>query len=319
MTPAKEIRNVAASVRQRLLNLARERGVDFTFVLARYAGERFLYRLGTSSEVDRFTLKGASLLLLWAGTELRPTRDVDLLGFGSPDHDAVREAIATVCKVEAVDDGLVFDANSIRVTSIREDQEYGGVRAKFEAYLGNARIALQVDIGFGDVITPQRMQAEYPTLLEVPAPTIWTYPRETFVAEKFEAMVRFGSTNSRMRDFWDVAAVARRFVFAGESLAEAIVETFERRGSSIVDLPASLRPAFYQDRDRVQRWEAFQRTVSGESDVPSGFDTVGEIVRGFLSPIRDALARSEAFTQEWVPPGSWRPRFSTREGEGQGV
>ncbi|HEX9775102.1 MAG TPA: nucleotidyl transferase AbiEii/AbiGii toxin family protein [Actinomycetota bacterium] len=314
MTP-REVRNVAASVRQRLLDRAREHGFDFNFVLARYAAERFLYRLGTSSEVDRFTLKGASLLLLWAGTELRPTRDVDLLGSGPADHAAVGEAIARICGVESPDDGLVFDTDSIRVVDIRDDQEYDGVRVKLVAFLDKARIPVQVDIGFGDAITPQREQAQYPTLLDAPAPIVWTYPRETFVAEKFEAMVRFGATNSRMKDFWDVAAVAGRFAFAGETLAEAVAQTFERRGSSIMDLPVALRPAFYQERERVQRWEAFQQTVSDQTDVPARFDAVGEIVRAFLGPVRESVAQDSPLTSEWPAGGSWLPTVS-RTGEG---
>lgn len=312
MTPAREIRNVPASVRQRLLNLALERGLDFGFVLARYAGERFLYRLGTSSEVDRFTLKGASLLLLWAGTELRPTRDVDLLGIGPADHDAVRKAMTTVCEVASEDDGLIFDPQTIRIDDIREDQEYGGVRVRFVANLGDARIPVQVDIGFGDAITPQREQAEYPTLLDVPAPTIWIYPRETFVAEKFEAMARFGATNSRMRDFWDVAAVAGRFEFEGELLTEAVAETFARRGSSLRNLPEALRPAFYRDNQRIRLWEAFQRNVSHEADVPSRFDAVGEIVRAFLGPTRESVIGDSPLNRTWRAGGPWQPSSANR-------
>ena len=188
--------NYAASVHQRLLTLARERHADFNHVLQRYAVERFLYRLSVSGEVDAFTLKGASLFLLWTGREFRPTRDVDLLGAGPPDPTEVRARIVRICAEPCVDDGLVFDTESIRIEDIREGLEYGGIRIRLRAELGQARIPLQADVGFGDAITPERQEADYPTLLELPSPHIWTYPKETFVAEKFESIVRLGPANS---------------------------------------------------------------------------------------------------------------------------
>lgn len=254
MTPSKEGRNVAASVHQRLLNRAREQGVDFNLVLQRYAIERFLYRLGLSSEVDRFTLKGATLFLVWAGQAFRPTRDVDLLGTGPEDHAAIRRAMEAICAVQFPEDGVVFDPAGTRVDDIRDEQEYGGVRVRLQGNLGQARLALQVDIGFGDTITPGREEQDYPTLLDHPAPRLWAYPRETFVAEKFEAMVRLGRPNSRVKDFWDVAALARRFAFDGETLRSAIDETFRRRRTPLGDKrPEALRPAFYEDSMRARR------------------------------------------------------------------
>ena len=224
--------DVVASVRQRLMNLRQQSGEDYNALLTQYAIERFLYRLGISPEVDRFTLKGAALFLVWVGEELRATRDVDLLGTGDGDHGAVRAAIAVICAVPCPEDGLVFDPESIRVQAIRDEQEYGGVRVRLRATLSPAVLPLQVDIGFGDAITPEREEAAYPTLLDQPVPRLWTYPRETFVAEKFEAMVRLGPTNTRMKDFWDVAALAARFDFDGETLRTALDETFQRRGTA---------------------------------------------------------------------------------------
>ena len=156
-----------------------------------------------SSEVDRFTLKGATLFLVWAGKEFRATRDVDLLGPGEGDHVAVRASVTAICAIADPADGLRFDPETIRIDDIRDEQDYGGVRVKLVARLGTARIPLQVDIGFGDVIYPGRQEADYPTLLDHAAPHLWTYPRETTIAEKFEAMVRLGAANSRMKDFWD--------------------------------------------------------------------------------------------------------------------
>lgn len=303
--------NFAASVHQRLLNLARARSAEFNLMLQRYMGERFLFRLAVSSEVDRFTLKGAALFLVWAGTELRATMDVDLLAAAPADHQALRRSFETICAVACDEDGLFFDPASIQIADIREDREYGGVRVKLRATLGRAVLPLQVDIGFGDVITPERQEATYPTLLGHPAPRLWTYPRETSVAEKFETMVRRGPANSRMRDFWDVAALARHFAFDGETLSSAIEETFRRRGTPLGgELPDALRPAFYDDANRIKQWEAFQRNVGAAIDAPTRFGEAGEIVRAFLGPIRESLATGEPFTQAWPAGGPWRPAAS---------
>jgi hypothetical protein len=312
--------NFAASVHQRLLNLARARRADFNLMLQRYVGERFLFRLGVSSEVDHFVLKGAALFLVWAGTEFRATRDVDLLASAPADHQTLRRSFEAICAVTCVEDGLSFDPASIQIADIREDQEYGGVRVKLRATLGNAVLPLQVDIGFGDVITPEREEASYPTLLGHPAPRLWTYPRETSVAEKFETMVRRGPANTRMRDFWDVAALAQHFAFDGETLSSAIEETFRRRGTPLGgELPDALRPAFYEDVDRIKQWEAFQRNVGATIDAPTRSSEAGEIVRAFLSPIRESLLRDEPFTQAWSAGGPWQPRGQRIPGGAGGV
>lgn len=312
----RELRNVPQSVHQRLKNLAREQGVELNRLLERYVGERFLYRLGVSAEVDRFTLKGAALFLVWAGEELRATRDVDLLGAGDGDHEAIRAAMAAVCAVPCPEDGLAFDPESIRVQVIRDVQEHGGVRVRLRASLGPAVLPLQVDIGFGDAITPEREESAYPTLLDQPVPRLWTYPRETFVAEKFEAMVRLGPTNTRMKDFWDVAALAARFDFDGETLRTALDETFQRRGTTHTEeLPDALRPAFYQDAGRAGYWQAFLRKA-GAGVTPADFNAVGERVRAFLGPVRESLIRGEAFTRTWPAGGPWQAEPRVR-GEGQ--
>lgn len=313
MTP--ELRNVPQSVHQRLKNLAREQGTELNRLLERYAGERFLYRLGISPEVDRFTLKGAALFLIWAGEELRATRDVDLLGTGDDDHEAIRAAITTVCAVPCPEDGLVFDPESIRVQAIRDEQEYGGVRVRLQATLGPAVLPLQVDIGFGDVITPERAEAAYPTLLDQPVPRLWTYPRETFVAEKFEAMVRLGPTNTRMKDFWDVAVLAERFDFDGETLRTALHETFQRRGTPHTEeLPDALRPVFYQDARRAEYWQAFLRKA-GAAVTPADFNAVGERVRAFVGPIRESLVQGAGFTRMWPAGGPWQAEGRIRREE----
>ena len=221
MTPRGKIRDVPASIRQRLLNLTREQGIRFEGVLQRYAAERFLYRLSVSGEVNRFTLKGAALFRVWTRQEMRPTRDIDFLAVGPEDHAAIRAALAAVCAIPCPEDDVVFDPATMRIANIREEQPYGGVRARIRGRLGQRRLALQIDIGFGDVVTPGREEQDYPTLLDLPAPRLWTYPRETVVAEKLEAMVSRDETNSRVKDLWDVACLARRFAFDGETLRTA--------------------------------------------------------------------------------------------------
>lgn len=307
MTRKGEPRDVAASVRQRLLNIAQERSVDFNLILQRYLGERFLYRVGLSSEVDRFTLKGAALFLVWAGREFRATRDIDLLGSPPEDPAAIRQSVEEICAVRCPEDGIHFDPVTIRVADIREEQPDGGIRVKLRASLGTAVLPLQVDVGFGDVITPERQVSEYPTLLDHPAPRVWAYPRETFVAEKFEAMMRLGPVNTRMKDFWDVAALARQFSFDGETLRTAIDGTLRCRGTALTgELPPPLRPDFYQDPARIQQWNAFQERASSAIEAPSRFDEVGEQVREFLGAIRESLVNGEPFLRVWPEGGPWQ-------------
>ena len=318
MTDTIEIKNVTASVHQKLKNWTKAHNADFYLVLQRYAAERFLYRLSVSSEVDRFTLKGAALFLVWAGNEFRATRDVDLLGTGAEDHAAIREAMTAICLIEDPHDGLDFDASSIRVAEIRHEQGYGGVRVKIEVRLGQAKISLQVDIGFGDIIHPGREEAEYPTLLDHAAPRIWIYPRETTIAEKFEAMVSLGVSNSRMKDFWDVVALAQEFEFDGETLRTAIDETFRRRGTPIGEtVPEALRPAFYQNEKRTEMWGTFRQKSGLQLEVPAAFAAVGERVIAFLAPVRESLASDEGFDRVWPKGGPWQTGYG-QGGYGEG-
>ncbi len=317
---AREVSNVPASVRQRLLNLSRERNTEFNRVLERYVAERFLYRLGLSPEVDRFTLKGAALFLIWTGREVRPTRDVDFLGSGPDNPVSLRAAIEAICAVPLPDDGLSFDSASIRIESIRDEQDYGGQRVRLRASLGKATVPLQVDIGFGDVVTPERVEADYPTLLDHPAPRIWTYPRETVVAEKFEAMLSLGAGNSRLKDFWDVAMLAELFAFDGDTLRTAIDETLRRRKTALTrEIPDALRPTFYENAARIEQWQAFIRKGGAGLTGPTSFGEVGESVRVFLGPVRESLVRGEEFARSWDVGGPWRVTGSkTSEGETDG-
>ena len=299
-------RNLAASIHRRLLNGARERGEDPQFILQRYAAERFLYRLGLSQHRDQFVLKGAMLFALWGGSVYR------LTGFGSDEIGAVLDRIRDICTVVAPDDGMSFDATTLRAEPIREEVEYGGVRIVFEARLGSAQVRMQVDVGFGNAIEPRAVEADYPTLLDAPAPRIRAYPHQAVVAEKLHAMVVLGERNSRYKDFYDLYVLSRQFPFDGSSLARAISATFERRSTPIdAAVPAALAPRFYSDGPRAEQWRAYL-TRNALPGAPADFGAVGEDLQTFLVPPWRALVDGGAFMGTWPPAGPWRAQGSAR-------
>lgn len=295
-TPPKD---VGASVRARLLHLARERGEDFQLVLTRYANERLLFRIATSEHGQRFVLKGAALFTLWTGKPHRATRDLDLLGFGDPGEEHVREVFAEVLALGVPDDGVRFDLGTLSVGLIREEQEYGGVRVELLARLTNAHVRLQVDVGFGDAITPEASVVEFPPLLDFPAPRLRAYPRETVVAEKLEAMVQLGVANSRMKDFYDLAVLARDFDFEGELLTRAIRATFARRKTPLpTTTPVALTAAFAEDPTKKTQWSGFVRKAAAR-DTGTLIETIAA-VRAFVE--KPLLAAANVTP----PPGPWR-------------
>lgn len=301
-------RNVPASVRQCLTNRARERGEDVDLVFIRYALERLLYRLGTSDHRDRFILKGALLFILWAGEPYRATRDLDLLGFGERDIEELATTFRALCDTPVEeDDGLEFTAESVRVEPMRDEEGYPGARVRLQARLAGARLSVQVDIGFGDAVTPKAEEIEYPSLLALPAPRIRAYPRETVVAEKYEAIVSLGMLNSRMKDFYDLWVLASSFPFDGKTLAAAVRATFDRRGTALPEAtPVGLSGEFAGDRSKQQQWQAFQRRGRPALPPPALADVVGSI-RDFLVPPTEALRQGETFDQQWPEGGPWRP------------
>jgi hypothetical protein len=275
-------------------------------ILERYGAERFLFRLGESAEQGRFVLKGAMLFQLWAEQEFRSTRDVDLLAHGSTDHASIRQCIESICAVECPEDGVRFDPATITLTDILHEHEHGGVRVRLKAWLGTARIDLQVDVGSGDVVTPCSVKQTYPTLLDQPAPHLSTYPRETFIAEKLEAIVRFGPKNTRMKDFWDVAAIARCFEFEGELLRTAAAATFQCRRTALTEsTPAALTCGFYDDAGRITQWKRFRTQVQPVGPAPEAFRDVGELVREFLGPVFHSVKHDEPLVKRWVPANGW--------------
>lgn len=302
-----QIRNFPASVHQRLLNLARERGENFNRILQRYAAERFLYRLSISPLVDEFTLKGAALYRVWSGQEMRPTNDVDFLASLHHDREEIDAALAVICNASCTEDGVVFESTTIRTGDIRQGQEHGGMRVQVGGTLGQARLHLQVDVGFGDVITPEREQQDYPTLLDLPVPRLWTYPRETLVSEKFEAMVSLGARNTRVKDLWDIACMARLFSFDGEVLRTAVEETFRRRRTRLGEgRPLALLPSYYEDPGRTQRWKVLRREMGPGLDRPVGLVDAGDEIRRFLGPVSDSLTEETPFTRRWPASGPWQ-------------
>lgn len=250
--------DLAASVRARLLNIAKAEQTDFNSVLVRYALERFLYRLGHSAHADHFVLKGAMLFNLWYAMPHRPTRDVDLLGFGPSDLGAIAQAFREIVAV-AAQDGIVFDATSVRVEEIRKNAGYAGARVIVSAGLARARCKTQIDVGFGDAVTPGPVDAVYPVLLaDFAAPRLRTYPVYTVVAEKLHAMVLLGMTNSRLKDYLDLSVLLEREVLDPATLATAIAATFTRCGTALpTALPIGLSDEFANDQSRQASWAAF--------------------------------------------------------------
>ena len=283
----KEIANVGASVRARLQNLSRETERSFEQLLVAYAHERLLYRLSVSEFVERFVLKGAMLLTAWFTEPHRATRDLDLLGFGDPGSEAMLEAFRAILADE-VDDGVQFDLHALRVDRIREELEYGGLRLRTTASIAGARVAVTVDIGFGDATEPGAEVMDYPTMLDFPAPRIRAYSRETVIAEKFQAMVMFGRANSRMKDFYDIWLISRSGQIDDNRLALAIAATFARRETEIpIEVPDGLTLAFAEDEQKQRQWTAFVREVTLK---PGSLVEVIETLREFLMPHAKAAA-----------------------------
>jgi hypothetical protein len=277
----------AASIHARLLVKARERGEEFEAVLNRYGIERFLYRLSMAPVRDTLWLKGALLFDLWFDVPHRPTRDADFLGFGPPDAATLEAALREACAI-AAEDGMTFDSNSIRIAAIREEARYGGVRVRLLGYLGKARCTLQLDVGYGDAVTPGAQDAIYPTLLDdLPAPRLRVYPRETVVAEKLEAIVTLGMTNSRMKDYFDLRALAREGAIDPATLVRAIAATFARRGTPLpAELPLGLSDEFAEDRTKLAQWSGF--LIKNRLQAPPLAVVVREIRTFVEEPLRAA-------------------------------
>lgn len=292
------MKNPAASIRARLLNLSRERGEPLDSLMEQYATGRFLYRLAKSDYRDRFVLKGAQLFRVWGAEQHRPTRDLDLLGFGDPSEDAIRSVFTELVQMPVEPaDGLEW--REIKTGPIRDDLAYGGVRAVLTVHLAGAHLSLQIDVGFGDAITPQAAEADWQDLLGFPAARLLIYPHETVVAEKLEAAVSLGLDNSRMKDFFDLYWLSQHQAFEGDLLVKATQATFERRETPIPkDPPIALTDLFANDSSKTLQWNAFRR--KGKLAAPELPEVMARLSE-FLLP----LLSGEAQGGIWQPESAW--------------
>lgn len=304
-------RNLAASAHQRLLNHSVAHKQDFQVVLTQYAFERLLHRLEHSPHSGDFVLKGALLFLVWSGEQYRPTRDMDLASKKIRTNEELRSIFCNICEVVVDDDGLVFHKNSVNVEPIRDDNEYGGMRATLLVTLGQARIPVQIDIGFADAITPAAVVQTFPALLDGPPPHISMYPPETAIAEKVHTLTVRGILNSRMKDYYDIWALSQTFEFEGAVLSRAIAATFQRRKTAIPDaIPIGLSDEFSADTAKKKQWTAFVRRMHlnvTECDLKS----VVSIMRSFLMPPCLSAAAGQDFCQRWKKTGPWIPESAS--------
>lgn len=302
----KSIKDMSASVRGRLLNLAKSTGRDFQEITIRYAVERFLARLAESEHRDRFILKGAMLYIPWKLDDKRTTMDLDLLGFGSPDRDNLILVFRAICEVEIEDDGLRFDGKSVTARAIREEAIYDGVRMMVNVALGAMRIRLQVDVGFGDHIVPEPECSEFPALLAEHGPVVRVYSPETVIAEKFHAMAVLGMANSRMKDYFDIWMLSRNFTINGAILGAAIEQTFAKRQTSLPKTePTGLSEEFSSNEQKQRQWDGFLRRQRRLDSAP-GLPVIVEANRGFLVPIVTSIATDEEFKLTWSPDQGWK-------------
>lgn len=296
--------NIGASIRDRLLNKARAEKLDFNLLLTRYALERMLYRLSISEQRDQFLLKGALLFDLWFDVPHRPTHDADFLGFGSAEIPHLEEVFRSICRIE-VEDGIVFQPDSVKAAEIRKEANYAGVRLTLMGLLDSARCPIQVDVGFGDAVVPGPEEVRYPIILPgMPEPQLRVYPRYTVVAEKLEALTSLGMLNSRMKDFFDLWILAKHADFDGSLLTQAVAATFERRRTVFpIGPPIGLSDEFINDAQKEKQWLAFLRKNALDS-MPLA--TVINDLRIFLLPVLASASTNSRLDLLWSASEGWR-------------
>jgi hypothetical protein len=298
------------SIQARIVRHAKSVGIEPTLMFSRYGLERFLYRLSKSAHAERFVLKGALMMLVWAGETVRATRDADLLGSGELTPDELGRMFREIAVVPSTpDDGVVFLSETVAITPIREADQFGGERVRLAGRLGSVKLSLQVDVGIGDVVYPPPEWLEYPSLLDVPRPMLRTYQPETAIAEKLHAIVELGEANSRMKDYFDIAELARIREFEGEVLSAAVRGTFDGRKTAIPASPVGLTSRFGRDSQKLRQWEAF--VSKDRIDASRKFEAWVHRVALFAGPVLMALYRGEELRGRWPAGGPWR----TAEGE----
>ena len=302
----KDIINMQASVRAQLQNKAKETNRPFAEMLQYYGMERFLYRLGKSQYANQFILKGALMFTVWNIPQRRTTLDIDFLARFDNQIDSIEKVIKDICKVKVVSDGLVFDSETVKGMRIKENADYEGVRVKFVGFLERARIPIQMDIGFGDIVYPRPKIFDYPVILDLPKPHLKGYPPESVVSEKFEAMVKLGLLNSRMKDYFDIWLMMRQFDFNGLTLTEALKRTFEHRKTELPQKRPLFAEEIYDDKsDRQILWTAFLRK-NDIKNAPDKLSTTAKAIEKFLIKPLDAIHRGLEFKKSWKASGTWK-------------
>jgi len=302
----KEAKNIKASVKARLQNKAKETNRPFAEILQYYGMERFLYRFSKSRYADKFVLKGALLFTVWHVPERRTTLDIDFLAHVDNQIANIEKVIKDICNISVSPDGLIFDAKTVRGQKIKEDADYEGVRVKFVGFLDRSRIPMQIDVGFGDIVYPKTKVIDYPVILDFPKPHLKGYPAESVISEKFEAMVKLGLLNSRMKDFYDLWLIMHQFDFSGTNLKEALKRTFKHRKT---DLPTA-KPLFAEEiydekSDRQTLWKAFLK--KGDlRHTPDKLLIIAKEIEDFLIEPLNAINEGIIFNKKWKAQGPWK-------------
>lgn len=297
-------KNLPASIKQRLLNYARQNGLDFNALLIRFAMERFLFRLSASPYAEKFYLKGAMLFVMWENAAHRPTKDLDLLFLPQHDSDELVSIFEEIAAVEVLDDGIQIVADSIQAVQIREENSYGGLRIQLVCLLGEIKIPMQIDVGLGDSVYPETERSAFPSLLDFDVPKIRAYPAETVIAEKLQAIVELGMRNSRLKDYYDIYYLSQQFSFDAYDLKEAIKQTFRRRNTALPQVcPSGLSDRFSSDESKQTQWKAFIR--KNQLKAP---EMIGEIVAKIQSFVLPLLLESPEDGLSWIPGKGWASR-----------
>ncbi len=302
----KVITNIQASIRDRLRNKVKETNRSFAEILQYYGMERFLYRFSRSKYADKFVLKGALLFTAWQIPERRVTLDIDFLAHYDNQIASIEAVIKDVCAAVVEPDGLVFDAKTVQGRKIKEDADYEGVRVKFIGFLERAHIPMQIDVGFGDIVYPKTKVIDYPVILDFPKPHLKSYPVESVISEKFEAMIKLGLLNSRMKDFYDIWLIMRQFDFNGSNFTQALKRTFEHRKTDIpAGKPLFAEEIYDEESDRQALWSAFLRKRDIKH-APDKLAVIAQEIENFLVEPLSALNKGIEFRKEWKAPGQWK-------------
>lgn len=297
------MKNISDSVLAKLKNKAKQENVDFQQMLTRYGLERMLYRLSKSEHAQSFLLKGAMLFNLWFDMPHRPTTDVDMLGFGTHGLDTLAEIFKEVCDVKC-EDGIIFDPETVKAEEIRKDSNYEGVRVTFQGLINRVRCPIQVDVGYGDAVTPHALAVDYPVLLpDMPGPALRAYPKDTVVAEKTEAIAKLAMANTRLKDYFDLWVLSQYAEFEGNVLRQAIIATFERRKTPMAAELIGLSDDFANDENKINQWAAFKR--KNKLEAPTLPDVVGQL-KEFLLPILSSIVAGQNLNQHWLKGASWQ-------------